>query len=275
MKERLLKRGVVLFLVAVLVVGGVLASHPVTSQAAAKGTTYTVVVQKGSPQVSLVSINYGTAVPQISQNEGMSFQILVDSKAKNEKVKSTGGTASYYPVTILAKSFKAPTSRVPMMGGGGYAITSLSMPKDSKGKLYISGGDVDVSAVQGEKKATFKIGDGTVDAGALIIPINILMSIKMEDTGKQWMTTLTGGYWTTGKSYIIVKGTKKSKLEGKAQPDNDTSNNLPKPLVGAPVDLAAGTGTLVNVNGLLNTKNKQIGMLDYLNGGVWVMKITK
>jgi hypothetical protein len=273
MKERLLKRGVVLFLVAVLVVAGVSVALPGGANAAAKGTIYNVVMQKGSPQVSLVSINYGTAVPQLSQNEGMSFQILVDSKAKSEKLPT--GPASYYPVTVIAKSFKAPTSRFAMVGGGGYAITSLSMPKDAKGKLYISGGDVDVSAVQGEKKATFKIGDGTVDAGAMIIPINILMSIKMEDTGKQWMTTLTGGYWTTGKSYIIVKGTKKSKLEGKAQPDNDTSNNLPKPLVGKPVDLAAGTGTLVNVNGLLNTKNKQIGMLDYLNGGVWVMKISK
>ena len=273
MKERLLKRGVVLFLVAVLVVAGVLASHPVTSQAAAKGTTYTVVMQKGSPQVSIVSINYGTGVPQLSQNEGLTFKMVVEEKAKTEKLKT--GPASYYPVTVIAKSFKAAKSRFAMIGGGGYAITTTYMKKDAKGKLYISGGDVDVSAVCGDKKTTFKIGDGTVDAGALIIPIDITMDIIMEDTGKLFMTTLTGGYWTTGQSYIIVKGTKKSKLEGKAQPDNDTSKSLPRPLVGKPVDLAAGTGTLVNVNGLLNVKNKTLGMLDYLNGGVWVMTITK
>jgi hypothetical protein len=101
MKERLLKRGVTLFLVAVLVVAGVLASHPV--QAAAKGTTYQVVLQKGSPVVSLVSINGGAPAVSGANNETTTFQMVVEAKAKTEKVKSTGGTATYYPVTIIAK----------------------------------------------------------------------------------------------------------------------------------------------------------------------------
>src|SRR4030043_389769 len=117
MKERILKIGVTLFLVAVLVLAGVLASHPGKSEAAAK-TTYNVVVQKGSPLVSLASINDGAPAPQTGTNEGITFQLQVEAKLKTEKVKSTGGKASYYPMTIPKKSFKVPSTEYPMVGGG-------------------------------------------------------------------------------------------------------------------------------------------------------------
>jgi hypothetical protein len=89
-----------------------------------------------------------------------------------------------------------------------------------------------------------------------------------------FMTTLSTSYYTTGKSYTIVKGSK-SRLEGKAMPDSDTSKALPTPLVGQPLDLDAGTGTLVATGGALNQKNKTLGMIDTVTGEIWLMKITK
>ena len=185
MKARILKIGIALFLVAVIVAAGVLASHPGTSQAAAKGTTYKVVLQKGSLSLSIVSINDGASVPQKGSLENTSFTIVVESKLKTEKVKSTGATAEYYPVTLVAKSLKSPTVEYPMIGGGGTAVKSLTIPKDGKGKLYISGGDVDCSVVQGEKKATVKIGDGKADVkGSLFIPITTNSNLTSKETGK-------------------------------------------------------------------------------------------
>ena len=99
MKERLLKMGVTLLLVAVTVMAGVLSSYPVKSQAAG-GTTYNVTLVNGSATLSLVSVNSGAAAPNTSSLAGESFQMVVASKVKTEKVKSTGGKASYYEVTI-------------------------------------------------------------------------------------------------------------------------------------------------------------------------------
>ena len=272
MKERLLKRGVTLFLVAVLVVAGVLASHPGKSQAAAKGTTYQVVLQKGSPVVSLVSINGGAGAVSGANNETTTFQMVVEAKAKTEKLKT--GPATYYPVTIIAKSYKAPTQEFPMVGGGGIAVRSSLIAKDAKGKLYISGGDVDVTSVLG-KKLTAKIGDGTVDpAGSMIIQIKSVSNLNDKATGKFLMSAPSDSYYTTGKSYCVVKGSK-SRLEGKAMPNDDTTKALSTPLVGQPLDLVAGTGSLVVATGFLNVKNKMLGMIDNLTGLVWVMKITK
>jgi hypothetical protein len=70
----------------------------------------------------------------------------------------------------------------------------------------------------------------------------------------------------------VYKGTK-SGLEGKAMPD-DSTGVLPTPLVGAPVDLDAGTGTLVFTAAAMSL-GMALGMMDVLNGGKWVMKITK
>ena len=269
MQARILKIGVSLILVAVVVMAGVLASHPGKSQAAG-GTTYNVVMQKGSPTVSIVSINNGVGVPQPADNGSTTFQMVVESKAKTEKLPT--GPASYYPVTIIAKSWKAPTAEFAMRGGGGMARQELVMKKDAKGKLYISGGDVDVSTVFGSK-AAIKIGDGTVDpAGSMIIPVTTVSIITLVDTGKVFLTTIVAYTMTTGKSYIVLKGTK-ARLEGKALPNDDTSKNLPTPLVGKPIDLAAGTGALVGGAATLGTKNKQLGLLDYLNSALWVLSI--
>jgi hypothetical protein len=271
MKERILKIGVTLFLVAVVVVAGVLASHPGKSQAAAKGTTYQVVLQKSSPVVSLVSINGGAPGVSGAQSEMTTFQMVVEAKAKTEKLPT--GPASYYPVTIIAKSYKAPTQEFPMVGGG-MAVRSSLITKDAKGKLYISGGDVDVNSVL-SKKLTPKIGDGTVDpAGSMIIEIQSVSNLNDKATGKFFMSSPSDSYYTTGKSYCVVKGTK-SKLEGKAMPNDDTTKSLNTPLVGKPIDLAAGTGTLVVTTGFMNVKNKMLGLLDNLTGQMWVMNITK
>ena len=278
MKERLLKRGVVLFLVAVLVVAGVLASHPVTSQAAAKGTTYQVVLQKGSPVVSLVSINGGAPSVSGANNETTTFQMVVEAKAKTEKLKT--GPATYYPVTIIAKTFKDPGSHYNTPYGEetmDMAITK-TLAKNAIGKLYISGGDVDVKNVQAEKKLTQTIGDGTTDpAGSLIIPImlfNLNYQVVNRDIiiGKEkvWITTLT-----TGQSSTLVKGSKSSvAFEGKVLPDDDTSVMLPKPLVGTPINLVDGTGTLVVTECSMNMSVMMIGKTDHLRSFIWKMKIT-
>lgn len=159
MKERILKLGVPFFLVAVLVAAGV---YPITSQAAAKTTTYNVVLQKGTLGISLTSVNKGGASPVTSDYVGFSFKMVVTEKLTTEKVKSTGGKASYYPVTILAKSFSGKPSEQ-LMPGGTTSVTSTKLKSDAKGKLYLSDGDVDVSTVVGEKKVTTKIGDGKAD----------------------------------------------------------------------------------------------------------------
>ena len=273
MKDRILKIGVMLFLVAVLVAAGV---YPVTSsQAAAKGTTYNVEVLKPSPGVNLISINGGTAAPQPGEAAGIKFQMVVGTKLKTEKVKTTGQTASYYEVVIPKKSFSGPVTRQPMIGMEGFAKFIQVMKKDTKGKLYVSGGDVDISNVLG-KKLTTKIGDGTVDPeGSLIIDtLTVEVIVTQESTGKMFMKLPTTYLFTTGKNYIVAKGTK-SKLEGKALPNDDNGKNVPTPLVGKPLDLDAGTGTLVYTTGAVNVKNKVIGVLDTLGTGVYNLKITK
>jgi len=274
MKARLLKMGVTLFLVAVLVVAGVLASHPGKSEAASK-TIYNVVLQKGSTSLALASVNDGASAPSLGKNDGITFQMVIEGKAKTEKVKSTGGTASYYPVTLIAKSYRAPSQEYPMVGGGGTAVSQGLMAGDAKGKLYISGGDVDVSIVQGEKKQSIKIGDGKADPeGSLFVTLNMKNTLIVKETGKKLMDAPFLFYLTTAKSSLTVQNVKGG-LNGKSLPDNDTTNTLPKPMVGEPVHLDAGTGTLVGATGSMNINNKMVGMLDYIVAQVWVMKITK
>jgi hypothetical protein len=271
MKERLLKIGVVFFLIALLVVAGV---YPVTSQAASK-TTYQVVLQKGSLTMSIVSINDGASAPQIGKMENTSFTILVENKVKTEKVKSTGATAEYYPVTLVAKSFKSPTVEYPMIGGGGMAVKALSLAGDGKGKLYISGGDVDYSVVQGEKKANVKIGDGKADVkGSLFIPITTKSSLTAKETGKKMQVAIQQVNLTTGICSIIAQGVKGG-VNGKSIPKDDTTKSVSNPLMGVPVDLNAGTGTLVGVGASMNAKNTMVGTVDNLTGQVWVMTISK
>src|SRR4030043_1250887 len=183
MKERILKIGVSLILVAAVVVAGV---YPITSQAAAKGTTYNVTLEKGSGVLSMDSIQGGTPVPMPANFEGFTFQMVVGAKLKTEKVKSTKGTASYYEVTIPKKSFKGSITTFPIIGGGG-AIAEVTnvMKKDAKGKLYTSGGDVDVSQVAAKKVKT-QIGDGTADpAGSLVFTSLTLSSFITQQGTKK------------------------------------------------------------------------------------------
>lgn len=236
---------------------------------AAGGTTYTVVIQKSSPLLSLASVNGSTAIPQIGSNEGITFKMVVGAKLGKDK------SGSYYPVTILAKSFQVPSSEYPMVGGG-MSRQSTIMTKDAVGKLYPNGGAVDVSVVMGAKGPVATIGsDGQVGpAGSMVIPVSVTSNITLESTGKLFMSMPMNLVFTTGTSSLVVKGTK-SRLEGKALPNDDTSNTLPKSLVGQPLDLNAETGKLVATSGIMGLKNKTLGTLDNVMGEVWVMKISK
>ena len=263
MKARLLKRGVPLLLVAVTIAALVLSSLPVISQAAAKGTTYNVVIQGGSPVVALVSVNGGAGAANPGTMAGVTFQLVVGAKLAKDK------SGSYYPVTIPAKSWKAPTNEYAAPGGV-KLINYTSVAGDGTGKLYPSGGAVDVSNVLGAKLASTISGAGP--AGSMIIQMTTVSNLIDKSSGKSLMKVPNLTSFTTGKSYLIVKGTK-SRLEGKAVPDS--INGLPNPLVGTPVDLNAGTGTLVATQGGLNVKNKLLGVNDNIVGQVLVMKISK
>jgi hypothetical protein len=108
----------------------------------------------------------------------------------------------------------------------------------------------------------------------MIIQIATVNNITLESTGKVVMSLATTSYFTTGTSYLVVRGSK-SRLEGKAMPNDDTTKSLPTPLVGKPIDLNAGTGTLVTTSAILGVKNKTLGMIDNITGMIWVMKITR
>ena len=297
------KRGVrgtkgllILFVIAAVVGSGVLVGFPKESNAAT-GVLYNVEIldtatpfdvtkpteNNESPFVSYqITADKEMPVPNIMPQEGITFQMLVETKAKTEtlKVGTTKTKASYYPVTILAKTFKDPGSHYNTPYGEetmDMAITK-TLAKNAIGKLYISGGDVDVKNVQAEKKLTQTIGDGTTDpAGSLIIPImlfNFNYQVVNRDIiiGKEkvWITTLT-----TGQSSTLVKGSKSSvAFEGKVLPDDDTSLMLPKPLVGTPINLVDGTGTLVVTECSMNMSVMMIGKTDHLRSFIWKMKIT-
>jgi len=289
-----------LLLIAVVVCGGVLDAFPEKSRAAAVKVKYNVeildvatpydmtnpTVNNESPTVFSTSINNGEPLEtRVTANEGITFQMQVDTKAKTEtlKVGKTRIKATYYPVTILRNSFKAPDVWYQVSSGEDVHNEKITttMIKDAKGKLYISGGDVDVSQVMGEKTLKTQIGDGTVDpAGSLTIPIALNNIIRIYSYREQPTLVLihmlpkkpTTTTWTTGQNRILVKGSK-SGLEGKAFPDDDSTGLLPNPLVGVPLDLAAGTGTLVSTDVSYKVPNA-LGMVDFLRGGIWVMKIT-
>jgi len=271
--KRTLKIVVPLLLVAVLVAG----VFPVTSQAASK-TTYNVTLLKGSANVPIVSINDGTSAPTGASLEGLTFQLIVENKLKTEKVKSTGQKASYYPVKLPKKSFKAPTTEYPLMSGEGIAVVSNTLKSDGKGKLYVSGGDVDYTAVQGEKKAKIKYGDGKADPeGSLFLTITQVMPMTIKGTNKTLSKeVLKDVNLTTGTCSIIAQNVKGG-LNGKSLPaDAKSTKMLPDPFTGQAVDLDAGTGTLISVTGSMNVKNAMVnGMVDSLSAQVYVMKISK
>jgi hypothetical protein len=265
MKARLLKIGVTFFLVAVVVMAGVLASHPGKSQAAG-GTVYNVTLQSPSWTQNFTSIQNGAPVPEPAKNAGTTFQMVIGTKAAKD---------GSLPVTILAKSYKSAPNRFPMVGGGGYADAVLVMKKDAVGKYYPKGGaPVDVSVVFGAKGAKTTIGGAAGPAGSMIIPLTTDDQITLESTKKMVMDTLIPYTFTTGTATIVVQGTK-TRLEGKGFPKDDPSKYLPNPLTGSPLDLNAGTGTLVGVGAETGQKNKAFGLVDCLNATVFQMTITK
>jgi hypothetical protein len=192
--------------------------------------------------------------------------MVVGAKANKDK------SGTYYPVTIIAKSYKAPTQEFP--SGAGMAERTTYVPKDAAGKLYTRGGAVNVTSVMGKKGAVTTIDGAVGPAGSMIIQITLVNNITLESTGQVVISLPITSYFTTGQSHCLVKGTK-SGLEGKAMPDDDTTKTLPTPLVGQPVNLDKGTGTLVSTNGTLGIKNKVAGTNDLIEGQIWVMNITK
>jgi hypothetical protein len=265
MKKNMRKIGIMLLLVAILVAAGV---YPLTSsQAAAKTITYNVEILKGSKSLSLASVNGGGAAVSGSDNVGMSFKMVVTQKAAKDK----GG--SYYPVTIPAKGVKYPSSEAKMPGGT-TAVTISTVTKDGTGKLYFNGGNVNVSSVVGKKLTTTIGADGQAgSANSLVVNLNSMVVSTIKETGKTYLKMPAAFTFTTGTAYIVCQGIKGS-LNGKALPDNDTSKTLPKPLVGVPLDFNAGTGTLVGVGGATGLKSG-IGLLDWIEGTIYLMKITQ
>jgi hypothetical protein len=264
MKERLLKWGVPLLLVAVVVAPAVLASVPGVSQAAG-GTTYNVTLQDPSWTQNFTSIKGGAPSPEPAKNAGTTFTMVIGTKAAKD---------GSLPVTISAKSYKSAPSRFAMIGGGGYADAVLTMTKDAVGKYYPKGGaPVDVSVVFGAKgaKATFS---GSGPAGSMIIPLTTVDVITLESTGKTVMSTAIPYTFTTGTADIVVQGTK-TRLDGREFPKNDPDKYLPNPLTGSPLNLQAGTGTLVGVGAETGEKNKFFGTVDCLNATVFQMTFTK
>jgi len=223
-----------------------------------KKTTFKVTVTGESPLAALISVSDGTPFSQEGTGEGITFEMTVDNKLKTEKVKSIKkGTADYYKVDI--KKIKIPDTYFTLDGNQFKVTTKAS---NAKGKLYVSGGDVDVSQLMGKSKPKETIGDGTADPeGSLIIPkFKLTVTVYGPDVGKKkgkkMMSIKTVSTLTTGQSRIVVDEMKKSKsgLAGLALPDDGPEGVLPNPLQGSPLDLEAGTTALVSTTSVMNVK---------------------
>jgi len=272
--KRILKIVVPLLLIAVLVAG----VFPVTSQAASK-TTYNVTLIKGSASASVISMDDGTPAVMGGSLEGVTFQMIVENKLKTEKVKSTGQKASYYPVKVPKKSWKEVTQQEYQMmdGSGRTAIKFGYLNKDGKGKLYVSGGDVDYAAVTQGKKTKWSFGNGKEDPeGSMLLEMETGSALAIKGTTKVLSKVVQKVYLTTGTCSLIVQNTK-GKIDGKKLPDDAKSTKtLPDPFTGEVVDLDEGTGTLLGVSSSMDAKNALAGaMIDNLTANVWVMKISK
>jgi hypothetical protein len=150
--------------------------------------------------------------------------------------------------------------------------------------LYVENGDVDVYTLV-KKKPKSKIGDGKVDPsaredfqGAMIIQLKSEMSLVVADTGKKFMKLKTKSYMTTGTASLVVSGSKTA-LDGLRMPDDDISGLLTGALrgpagslQGQPIDLDAGTGTLVGTQGFIKGKTA-LGRSDSITVQVWVLNI--
>jgi hypothetical protein len=282
-----------LFLIALLVASGLLAVLP--GQAHAAKITYRVTVMNPntpfdrmkpglnneSPVSTTVIINNESQPPAISTNEGLTFDLEVNTKLKKKKVKIGGQkvVAQYYKVKIPKKSYRMPVSEYwsPM----GQLRTEQVMKGDGKGMLYVENGDVDVfTLVKGKPKS--KIGDGKADPeGSLIVKMKSQVTIYVIDTGKKFMKTKTQSYMTTGEASLVVQGSK-TPLDGLSLPADDksgllTASSLRGPgggLKGEPLDLDAGTGTLVSTSAVIKGKSA-MGRVDNITSSVYVLSIKK
>ena len=287
MKSRLLKI-VPLFLIALLVAGGVLAGLPGEAEAAKKVTYRVRLMDPGtpwdrleprvnmqnneSPQATIVLINNESQPPALASNEGTTFDLVVDTKLKTKKVKIAGQKveATYYKVQIPAKSYRVPV--VEYWSPMGELRATMKMKGNAKGMLYVTGGDVDLYTVV-KKKGKTKIGDGTVDpAGSLLIQMQTEIKISVIETGKAFMKTKSKSYMTTGKASLVVQGSK-TKLDGMRLPESDPSGLLGTPMAGVPLDLEAGTGTLVTCAATMKGKSA-LGRTDSITAQVWTMELT-
>jgi hypothetical protein len=163
----------------------------------------------------------------------------------------------------------------------GQLRTVSEYKSDGKGMLYVENGDVDVfTAVKG-KKAKSKIGDGKADPeGSLIVKTKSQVSIIVIDTGKKFMKTKTSSYMTTGEAHLVVSKSK-TPLDGKRLPQDDVSGLLTGSLIGPggglkgqPIDLDAGTGTLVSTSAVIKGKSA-LGRVDNITSSVYVLSITR
>jgi hypothetical protein len=297
MKARLLKI-LPLFLVALLVASGVFAGLPGKVEAAK--VTYKVgvmnpgtpwdrmnpAVNNESPVSTIVLVNSNKQPTAIGSNEGTTYDLVVDTKLKKKKVKIGGQkvVAQYYKVKIPKKSYRVPDSEywTPM----GLTRTTTELKSNAKGMLYVENGDVDVMSVL-KKKAKTKIGDGKVDPyaredfqGAMIIQMKTQTTMIAVDTGKKFMKLKMKNYTTTGTSSIVVSGSKTA-LDGMALPASDTSGLLTGALrgpagslQGQPIDLDAGTGTLVSTSGTMKGKSA-LGRVDRITASVSVLSIKR
>jgi len=295
MKARLLKI-LPLFLIAALVAGGVLAGLPGKAEAAKK-ITYKVMVMdprtpwdrlkptenkqnNESPQSTITLINNQDQPPAIEANEGTTFDLVVDTKLKTKKVKIAGQKveATYYKVKIPGKSYNVPV--VEYWSPMGELRATMKMKGNAKGMLYVTGGDVDLYTVV-KKKGKTKIGDGKADPeGSLIIQMKSQITITVIATGKKFMKTKSKSYMTTGTASLVVTKSKTA-LDGLRLPDDDRSGLLTGALrgpagglQGQPLDLDAGTGTLVTCAATMKGKTA-LGRTDSITSQVWVMEIKK
>jgi len=290
MKARL-SRILPLFLIALLLASGVFAGLPGKAEAAKVTYRVTVVgsntswsrdlpaVNNESPVSSINLINENAQPPAFNANEGTTYLLEVNTKLKKKKVKIGGEkvVATYYKVKIPKKSYRVPVQEywTPM----GVVRTEQVMKGDAKGMLFVSNGDVDVTSVL-KKKMKSKIGDGKVDPyaredfqGAMILKTKNEILMTTVDTGDKFMKLKTGSYMTTGTTRLVVSKSKTA-LDGMVMPDADKSGLIPKPLHGEPIDLDAGTGTLVSTSGLIKAKSA-LGRVDNINASMYVLSISK
>jgi hypothetical protein len=284
-----------LFLIALLVAGGLLAVLP--GQAHAAKITYKVMVMdprtpwdrmnpgvntqnNESPQSTITLINNESQPPAVEANEGTTFDLVVDTKLKKKKVKIGGQkvVAQYYKVKIPKKSYRVPEATYYSPMGELRAVTK--MKGNAKGMLYVENGDVDLYTLV-KKKPKTKIGDGKADPeGSMIIQMKSEIKITVVETGKKFMKTKSKSYMTTGEASLVVQGSK-TKLDGLSLPADDKTGLIVGALrgpagglKGQPLDLDAGTGTLVTTSATMKGKTA-LGRTDSITSQVWVLSIKR